>query len=288
MPSSAPPLSSEHAEAPLASGNVAPEPNVIWIRLTAERNVDAPSGAPFSIVLDAPMIQLHRVVAHIASPYACRSRFFDASGRGLSVTCTPSFKKPLATVVFRERRIEVHLFDAKSGEETLGFDLPPGALGRGEERELIATELEGRTCAGTKPTRDVDLRASARPEPEGAIGIYLEGSALHERVKMWNIQHEYGCSLHLDEHLANWSLLECRREGQTDDLWLHIESESLLLIWRVDLWGSPRRPIPNDLADLVADRAADVGRISLPCGARVRVREAEFPASESAPPGKVR
>lgn len=287
-PSSALPPPSRHAEAPRASADVPREPEVIWVRLMAEPKAGALSGAVFSIVLDAPAIQLHRVVADITSPYACRSRFVGPSDRGLSVTCTPSFKKPVATVVFAEQRIEVHLLGAKSGDETLGFDLPPGTVVRGEEREIIATALEGRTCAGAGAARDVDLRVSARPGLEGATGIYLEGSALRERLKMWDLWGDYGCSFKLDERAPDWSLLDCRREGQTDYLWLHAEPDSLLLISKVWRWGTAPMQVPTDLAELVTERNAEVGRISLPCRARVRVSAAEFVDPRSARFGQPR
>ena len=240
----------------------------------------------FSVSLDAPAIKLHQVVAEIASPNACRSAFFDASARGLRVTCTPSFKTRVATVVFGEQRIEVHLLGAKSGDETLGFDLPAGTVARGEERELVATELEGRTCAGVRTARDVDLRASARPGLEGATGIYLEGSALQDRLKMWDLWGAYGCSFKPDERAPAWSRLDCRREGQTDFLWLHAEPDSLLLISTVGVWGDHPIRVPSDLAELASDRDADVGRISLPCGARVRVQPSAIINSAAARLGK--
>jgi hypothetical protein len=267
---------SGHAEVPQASADVPREPEVIWVRLLAERKAGALSAATFSIVLDAPAIQLHRIVADITSPYACRSTLFGPPDRGFSVRCTPSFKKPVATVVFRAQRIDVHLLGANTGNETLSFDLPPGTVARGEERELIATALEGRTCAGSGPARDVDLRVSARPGLEGATGIYLEGSALRARLKMWDLWGDYGCSFKLDERAPDWSLLDCRLEGQHDYLWLHAEPDSLLLISKVWGWGTAPMQVPTDLAELVTDRNAEVGRISLPCRARVRVREAEF------------
>lgn len=286
-PSSAAPGSSGAVERPRGSADVPREPEVIWVRLTAERKAGALSGGAFSIVLDAPAIQLHRVVADIASPYACRSTLFGPSERGLRVTCTPGFTKRVATVVFGEQRIEIHLPGAKSVDETLGFDLPPGTVARGEERELLATELEGRTCGSAGTAKDVDLRVAARSGLEGATGIYLEGSALRERLKMWDIWGAHGCSFKLDEHAPAWSMLECRREGQTDYLWLRAESDSLLLISKVGVWGSPPMRTPTDLAELATDRNADVGRISLPCGARVRVREAELVDPNAAGPGKV-
>lgn len=260
----------------------------IRIRLTAERKAGIYAQPGFSIALDAPALRLHVVVADIMSPYACRSALGGAADRILSVTCTPRFEVPVATVVLDAQRIEVHRLGDKGAEETLGFDLPPGSIARGEERELVATELEGRACARAATAREVDLRASARPGLERATGIYLEGSALRERLKMCDLWGEFGCSFKVDEHQPDWSLLQCRREGQTDYLWVRAEPGSLLLISKVHYGSSGPMPIPADLTELARDRTAQVGRISLACGAHVRVRETELIEPSAASLGHLR
>jgi hypothetical protein len=253
---------------PSAPTSVPREPETILVRLTSERKAGATSRPVFSIALDAPEIHLHRVVADVTSPYACRSAF-GSSERFLHVTCTPRFKDRVATVVFAAQRIEVYLHRAQGVDETLGFDLPPGTVARGEEREILATELEGRICKASGTTKDVELRASARPAADGAKGIYLEGSALREPLKIWDLWGEYGCLLAVEENEPDRSRLDCRQYGQQNYLWLHGELDSLLLISK-DMPG-PMGP-PVTIAELAKDRTFHVGRVSLPCGARVRIR----------------
>jgi hypothetical protein len=267
--------SSRYAEVPSAPTSVPREPETILVRLTSERKAGAGSRPVFSIALDAQEIHLHQVVADVTSPYACRSAF-GSSERFLHVTCTPHFKDRVATVVFAAQRIEVYLHPAQGVDEPLGFDLPPGTVARGEERDLLATELEGRICKPGGTAKNVELRVSARPAADGAKGIYLEGSALREPLKIWDLWGEYGCSLAVEEGEPDRSRLDCRRYGQQDYLWLHGESGSLLLISKEMPWTLGSLGPPVTIAELAKDSTAHVGRISLPCGARVRVRPTEI------------
>lgn len=275
-PNPEPPASSGYAEVPSAPTNVPREPETILVRLTSERKAGANSRPVFSIALDAPEIHLHQVVADITSPYACRSALFGISEQALIVTCTPRFNNSVATVVFAAQRIEVHLHHAQGVDETLGFDLPPGTVARGEEREILATELEGRICKPGGTAKDVELRASARRAADGVKGLYLEVSALREPLKIWDLWGEYGCFLAVEKDEPDRSLLDCRWLEHQNHLWLHGEPDSLLLISKEMPWSSGPMGPPRTIAELAKDRTVYVGRISLPCGARVRIRETQI------------
>lgn len=128
------------------------------------------------VVIVATELELHEKVASVRLPYACEGFLPAPSEASWTVSCTPAFRKPLATV-----EVEGDILVISSGpslKKVRRLPLRRGAEVRFSDSSASARLLAGRACGNSPDAKPlavklwcVDYSAGYQPHTELALGL---------------------------------------------------------------------------------------------------------------------
>ena len=179
------PASSNPVDSSPSSASAEPSPSVqpreeapaVSVTLAAEAVQGDKDSA--RVVIVATELGLREEVANVRLPYACEG-FLPAPSEAWTVSCTPAFRRPLATVEVNGDTLVIS--SGPSLKNVRRLPLPRGADVRFSESTASARLLAGRACSDSPDGKPLAVKLwcvdySPGYEPHTELALGLEGMA---------------------------------------------------------------------------------------------------------------